>query len=79
MTTPLPTQPELIKSLSEALIESTTWFDGKPHLSPDQEELIQLGRMMEEMANAPKEEYGKRTPGERGMYEIQRSLENFSE
>ena len=24
---------------------------------------------MEEMANAPKEEYGKRTPGERCMYE----------
>jgi hypothetical protein len=29
-------------------------------------------RMMEEMANQPKEEYGKRQPGERCMYEINR-------
>lgn len=29
-------------------------------------------KKMEELANAPKEEYGKRQPGERGMYEIQR-------
>lgn len=32
-------------------------------------------KMMEEMANAPREEYGKRQPGERCMYEIQR-IEN---
>lgn len=40
------------------------------------EELENLNKMMEEMANAPKEEYGKRQPGERGMYETKR---NFSE
>lgn len=36
------------------------------------DEQWKLYEMMEEMANAPKEEYGKRTPGERCMYEIQR-------
>jgi hypothetical protein len=35
-------------------------------------DIEKLQQMMEEMANAPKEEYGKRTPGERCMYEIQR-------
>lgn len=35
------------------------------------EEQWQLLGLMEEMANAPKEEYGKRQPGERCMYEIQ--------
>ena len=34
--------------------------------------LEQIERIMEEMANAPREEMGKRQPGERGMYEIQR-------
>lgn len=37
-------------------------------------ELDKLSEMMEEMANAPKEEYGKRQPGERGMYETARTL-----
>lgn len=32
-----------------------------------------LSKMMEEMANAPKEEYGKRQPGERGKYETSRT------
>lgn len=32
-------------------------------------DIEKLQQMMEEMANAPKEEYGKRTPGERGTYE----------
>lgn len=31
-----------------------------------------LALAMEKMANSPKEEYGKRTSGERCMYEIQR-------
>lgn len=44
--------------------------------SPDkvwnrEEELENLNKMMEEMAG-DKSEYGKRQPGERGMYEIQR-------
>jgi len=38
-------------------------------------EVEKLSKLMEEMTNAPKEEMGKRTPGERGMYEIQRLQE----
>lgn len=34
--------------------------------------LEMLQKLMEEFANTTKEEYGKRQPGERGMYEIQR-------
>lgn len=41
-----------------------------PILTPEQME--KLIEKMEEFANAPREEYGKRQPGERGMYEIQR-------
>lgn len=32
-------------------------------------ELDKLVKLMEEMAGAPREEMGKREPGERGMYE----------
>lgn len=38
-------------------------------------EAEELSKVMEEMAGAPKEEYGKRTPGElsaRGIYEKRR-------
>jgi hypothetical protein len=35
-------------------------------------DLEKLEKIMEEMANAPREEMGKRQPGERCMYEIQR-------
>lgn len=38
-------------------------------------EIEKLQKMMEEMAGAPKEEMGKRQPGEKGMYEIRRPLE----
>lgn len=38
----------------------------KKHLET---ELEALRRMMEEMANQPKEEYGKRQPGERNSME----------
>lgn len=41
-------------------------------------DIEKLEKLMEEMANAPKEEYGVRQPGERCMYEIQRR-ENFEE
>lgn len=41
-------------------------------LGPEAWDLEKLSKLMEEMANVPKEEYGKRQPGERGMYEIQR-------
>ena len=34
--------------------------------------LPQIEKLMEEMANAPKEEMGKRQPGEKCMYEIYR-------
>lgn len=37
-------------------------------------DITKLQQMMEEMANAPREEYGKRQPGEKGMYETQRKL-----
>lgn len=40
------------------------------------EEYIQ--KMMEEMANQPKEELGKRQPGERNSYELQR-IRNYEE
>ncbi len=40
----------------------------------DPETLHRLLSMMEEMANQPKEEMGKRQPGERCMYEIGRSI-----
>lgn len=45
-------------------------------MTPEQMSLFlqDVGFMMEEMANAPKEEFGKRQPGERCMYEIQRSV-----
>lgn len=33
------------------------------------DEVKRMIEMMEEMANAPREEFGKRTSGERGMYE----------
>lgn len=33
---------------------------------------IEFQKRMEEMAGMPKEELGKRQPGERGMYERQR-------
>lgn len=36
-------------------------------------DLVKLAKMMEEMANVPKEEYGKRQPGERGKYEASRT------
>lgn len=42
------------------------------------EQMEKLIEQMEEFANAPREEYGKRQPGERGMYEIQRR-ENLRE
>ena len=58
MTRELPTQPE-----PELLMYKA---------SPEEIEL--LWKRMEEMANQPKEEHGKRQPGERCMYEIQRSL-----
>lgn len=32
-------------------------------------EFYELGKLMEEMAGAPKEELGKRQPEEKGMYE----------
>lgn len=56
---------EGVKSLYEA-----------PTLTPEQME--KLIEQMEEFANAPREEYGKRQPGEKGMYEIQR-LNNYAE
>lgn len=40
--------------------------------------LDQMNKMMEEMAGKDKSEFGKREPGERGMYELQR-LENAKE
>lgn len=33
-----------IKRLCDELVESTTWFDGKPHLTPDQEEALQWAK-----------------------------------
>lgn len=45
-----------------------------------QQELFE--KMMEEMANAPREEMGKRTPGERGGYErqnIERARDRYTE
>lgn len=42
-------------------------------------EIENISKTMEEMADAPKEEYGKRQPGERGMYEIQRTIRNDEE
>lgn len=44
------------------------WFE-------DKEELEELSKMMEEMASLTREALGKREPGERCMYEIQR-IEN---
>lgn len=41
----------------------------------NKQEIEFLEKLMEEMANAPREEMGKRQPGERGMYERQR-IEN---
>lgn len=41
-------------------------------LKPSPEAVTRLLEQMEEMANQRKEEYGKRQPGERCMYEIQR-------
>lgn len=43
-----------------------TWEDGG--YGPDID-IKQLAKMMEEMAAAPKEEMGKRQPGEKGSYE----------
>ncbi len=34
-------------------------------------ELEQISKLMEEMANAPKEDFGKRQPGEKCMYELE--------
>lgn len=58
MTSPVPTQPEEVKN---AVRPSTVDVD-------------KIMKMMEEMANQPKEEYGKRQPGEKCMYEIQRKI-----
>lgn len=54
----LPTQKDLDEGiyLPELTSEQTDW----------------IFKQMEEYANAPKEPIGTRTPGERGMYEIQR-------
>lgn len=35
---------EGVKQLSELLIESTEWFDGKPHLTPEQEDALQWAK-----------------------------------
>lgn len=47
--------------------------EGKDAVLAKIDEIGKYCEMMEEMANAPKEEHGKRQPGERCMYEIQRS------
>ncbi len=39
----------------------------------EQMDVERMLELMEEMANAPKEEMGKRQPGERCTYEIQRN------
>lgn len=44
----------------------------------NKQEIEFLEKLMEEMANAPREELGVRQPGERCMYEIQRR-ENYEE
>lgn len=38
-------------------------------------EIEAIGKMMEEMAHQPREEMGKRQPGERNMYELQNQKE----
>lgn len=48
-----------------------TGFDDK--LNEDKIRMDVLIKQMEEMANAPKEELGKRQPGERGKYEVSRT------
>ena len=44
MTNPSLTTSEVLNRLCDALEEETTWFDGKVHLTPDNEELIRRGR-----------------------------------
>jgi hypothetical protein len=56
MTTPLPTQPNTPKT--------SVWSRER--------ELQHINDLMEEMANQPKEEMGKRQPGEKCAYEIKR-------
>lgn len=35
---------EGVKKLSELLVESTCWFDGKPHLTPEEENALQWAK-----------------------------------
>lgn len=39
-----PTSVEGVKRLSELLIESTTWYDGEVHLTPEQEDALEWAR-----------------------------------
>lgn len=61
-----PTTGEGVKRISEA--STRVWNRN--------EELENLQLIMEEMANQPKEPLGRRQPGERCMYEIQRKERN---
>lgn len=67
MNTELPTQPETRKTSVRPSLDDPDFWDKASEITVEN-----LNQMMEEMANAPKEPIGKRQPGERGMYEIQR-------
>lgn len=56
----------------EELIEDVKRRD-REKLIRDKTVNVPLQEMMEELASAPKEEMGKRQPGERCMFEMQRS------
>lgn len=67
----MPETEEGAKFLEETF---PNWFK-EPDLSG-------IEKLMEEMANAPREELGKRQPGERGMYErtnLERARVRYSE
>lgn len=77
---------EMIEQIDSG--EATIWdgefkvFEKKTKTQEELEteiEINKLQRMMEEMANLPQEELGKRQPGERGTYERQNASQSPTE
>ncbi len=58
---------EGVKTLSEALVESTTWFDEKPHLTEKELDALEWAKEFMD-----RYEYRNRNKIERGGYEKQR-------